>query len=89
MREIIESLRLEYKVGLSHDCIARASGLSKGVVGKYVILAQAQGVPGRYQRAWMRRVWKSGCPWPRHRLHALPKWTTSRQRSQRPTTVAL
>tara|TARA_R110000850_G_scaffold47206_12_gene118256 strand:- start:3111 stop:3482 length:372 start_codon:yes stop_codon:yes gene_type:complete len=44
MRKIIEVLRLKYETGLSHERVARACGLSKGVVGKYVSLAQAQGV---------------------------------------------
>ena len=44
MRQIIEVLRLKYEAGLSHERIARACGLSKGVVGKYVNLAQAHDV---------------------------------------------
>ena len=44
MRQITEVLRLKYEAGLSHERIARACGLSKGVVGKYVSLAQVQGV---------------------------------------------
>lgn len=44
MRQITEVLRLKYEAGLSHERIARACGLSKGVVGKYVSLAQIQGV---------------------------------------------
>ena len=44
MRQIIEVLRLKYEAGLSHERIARAYGLSKGVVGKYVSLATAQGI---------------------------------------------
>lgn len=44
MRQIIEVLRLKYEAGLSHERIARAYSLSKGVVGKYVSLAQAHGV---------------------------------------------
>jgi len=44
MRDIIEVLRLKYDAGLSHARIAAACGLSKGVVGKYVSLAQAQGI---------------------------------------------
>jgi transposase len=44
MRQIIEVLRLKYEAGLSHERIARACGLSKGVVGKYVSLAHAQDV---------------------------------------------
>lgn len=44
MRQIIEVLRLKYETGLSHERIARACGLSKGVVSKYVSLAHVQGV---------------------------------------------
>ena len=44
MRQIIEVLRLKYEAGLSHERIARACNLSKGVVGKYVNLAQAHGI---------------------------------------------
>ena len=44
MRQITEVLRLKYEAGLSHERIARACGLSKGVVGKYVSLTQAQGL---------------------------------------------
>lgn len=40
MRTITEVLRLKYDAGLSHEKIARACGLSKGVVSKYVSLAQ-------------------------------------------------
>nr|WP_198034099.1 hypothetical protein [Acidihalobacter ferrooxydans] len=44
MKPIIEILRLKYEAKLSHEKIARACGLSKGVVSKYVNLAKAQGV---------------------------------------------
>ncbi|RDB42901.1 IS21 family transposase [Halomonas sp. DQ26W] len=44
MRTITEVLRLKYDAGLSHEKIARACGLSKGVVSKYVSLAQVAGV---------------------------------------------
>jgi|GEM_PF-1808338 len=44
MRTIIEVLRLKYDAGLSHEKIARACGLSKGVVSKYVSLAQVAGI---------------------------------------------
>ena len=45
MRQITEVLRLQYEVGLGHGCIARACGLSKRVVGKYVSTSTG---PGRY-----------------------------------------
>jgi len=44
MRKICEVLRLKYEARLSHEKIARAVGLSKGAVGKYVNLAKALGV---------------------------------------------
>jgi transposase len=44
MKKIIEVLRLKYEAKLSHDKIARACGLSKGVVGKYVSATQALGL---------------------------------------------
>lgn len=44
MRTIIEVLRLKYDARLSHDKIARSCGLSKGVVSKYVSLAQVAGL---------------------------------------------
>ena len=44
MRTITEVLRLKYDAGLSHEKIARACGLSKGVVSKYVSLAQVAGL---------------------------------------------
>ena len=57
MRQIIEVLRLKHEVGLSHDRIARACGLSKGVVGKYVSQAQAKGItwplPEDADEAWL------------------------------------
>jgi transposase len=42
MRKITEVLRLKFETKLSHEKIGQAVGLSKGVVGKYVSLAQAQ-----------------------------------------------
>ena len=44
MRKITEVLRLKFEAKLSHAKIARAVGLSKGAVNKYVSLAQAQGL---------------------------------------------
>lgn len=44
MRKIKECLRLKLDCGLSHERIARALGLSKGVVSKYVARAQAVGL---------------------------------------------
>jgi hypothetical protein len=45
MRKINDVLRLKLEAGLSHDRIAAALGLSKGVVAKYASLAAAD-------RAW-------------------------------------
>jgi len=44
MRKIREILRFKYEVKLSHGKIASALGVSKGVVTKYVSLAQARGI---------------------------------------------
>lgn len=78
MRQIIEVLRLKYEAGLSHERIARACGLSKGMVGKYVSLARLMTSPGRCQRMWMRCVWKRCCSRPRPHPHALPNLITFR-----------
>ena len=48
MSKIIEVLRLKYDARLSHARIARAVGLSKGAVGKYVSLAAAVGRVGSW-----------------------------------------
>lgn len=44
MKKIIEVLRLKYEARLSHEKIARACGLSKGAVGKYVSATHALGI---------------------------------------------
>ncbi len=44
MKKIIEVLRLKFGVGLSHEKISRACGISKGAVSNYVSLAQARGL---------------------------------------------
>lgn len=44
MKKIIEVLRLKHEAKLSHQKIARACGLSKGAVSKYVSLAAAHGI---------------------------------------------
>src|SRR5208283_4689996 len=41
MRSIRELYRLKYEAGLSHERIARVLSISKGVVAKYVGLAEA------------------------------------------------
>ena len=44
MRQLTDILRLKYEAQLSHAKIAAALGLSKGVVSKYVSLAEAKGI---------------------------------------------
>lgn len=44
MRKITEVLRLKFEARLSHATIARAVGLSKGAINKYISLAQARGL---------------------------------------------
>lgn len=44
MRKIKECLRMKWSCGLSHDTIAKALGLSKGVVTKYAQLAVVAGL---------------------------------------------
>ena len=44
MRNIKECLRLKFKAGLSHEKIAQALQLSKGVVSKYVTAASETGL---------------------------------------------
>ena len=44
MRNIKECLRLKFEAGLSHEKIARALQLSKGVVSKYVLAASRTGL---------------------------------------------
>jgi transposase len=44
MRKIKECLRLKWSCGLSHEQIAKALGLSKGVISKYAQLAEAVGL---------------------------------------------
>ena len=44
MRQIRQALRLHLEAGLSYAQIARAVGLGKGTVGKFILLARAAGV---------------------------------------------
>lgn len=44
MKKLTEILRLKFEAKLSHEQIARACGVSKGVVGKYANLAKAHGL---------------------------------------------
>lgn len=45
MRQIRELLRLKYESGLSHEKIARALSISKGVIAKYVRRLERTGLP--------------------------------------------
>lgn len=44
MRQIRQALRLHLEAGLSYAQVARALGLGKGTVGKFVMLARAAGI---------------------------------------------
>lgn len=44
MRQIRQALRLHFEAGLSYAQIARALGIGKGTVGKFILLARAAGV---------------------------------------------
>jgi hypothetical protein len=44
MRHIRQALRLHLEAGLSYGQIARAVGIGKGTVGKFIVLARAAGV---------------------------------------------
>ena len=44
MRKIRELIRLKYEAGLSHEQIARALAISKGVVAKYVARLERSGL---------------------------------------------
>ena len=52
MKKIHEVLRLHYEAKLSHRKIARACGMSKGVVSKYLALAKARGIPWPLPAGW-------------------------------------
>ena len=70
MRKITEVLRLKFEAKLSHATIARAVGLSKGAVNKYVSLAQARGLSWPLPEGLERRVWRRGCTRRGRRRHA-------------------
>jgi hypothetical protein len=61
MRNIKECLRLKFEADLSHEKIARALQLSKGVVSKYIKAARYTGP------AWPSLAlldgWRSAPPW--------------------------
>ena len=55
LRMIKDVIRLKWDAGLSHEQIAAALGVSKGVVGKYVSLAAAVGLNWEQVRDWDER----------------------------------
>ena len=64
MRNIKEVLRLKPEGHqLSHQQIAAALGISKGVVTKYVGLATPQGWTGRESEIRMKPRWSDACWW--------------------------
>ena len=70
MRKIKEILRLKHQVKLSNPKIALACGVSKGVVNKYLNLAEAKGVIWQSRRRLTRLRWKNCCSRPsRNRPH--------------------
>ena len=81
MSKITEVLRLKYDARLSHAQIARAVGLSKGAVGKYVSLPTAVGVSawplpeGLDEAALERRLFPAS---PGHRVAVRRAGTGSR-----------
>ncbi len=52
MKKINDVLRLHYEANLSHRKIARACGISKGIVSKYLALAKARGIPWPLPEGW-------------------------------------
>ena len=78
MSKITEALRLKFDARLSHATIARATGLSKGVVTKYVGLATAAGLDrwplpdGLDEAALERRLFADAEPAPSAYLE--PDW---------------
>jgi PAS domain S-box-containing protein len=75
--DVREILRLKMQVGLSHQQIADATGLSKGVIGKYLGMAAKQGLdwPGvclLSEAGLMQRLQKGAQRRPRS--HVLPDY---------------
>ena len=58
MRNIKECLRLKFEAGLSHEKIARALQLSKGVVSKYIAAARVAGLDWPALVHWTRPRWR-------------------------------
>ena len=63
MRKIKDVLRLKFDAKLSHQQIADALGLSKGVVTKYAGLAVAAGLDWLAMQSMDEGRWSGGC-WP-------------------------
>ena len=55
LRMIKDVIRLKWEAGLSHEQIAAALSVSKGVVAKYVGLASAAGLDWESVRGWEER----------------------------------
>src|SRR6266481_6944828 len=55
LRMIKDVIRLKWEAQLSHEQIAAALGVSKGVVSKYVGLASAAGLDWQTVREWDER----------------------------------
>lgn len=56
LRMIKDVIRLKWDAQLSHEQIAAALGVSKGVIGKYVGLAAAAGLDWERVRDWDERL---------------------------------
>ena len=52
MKKVNDVLRLHYEANLSHRKIARACGISKGIVSKYLALAEDRGIPWPLPDGW-------------------------------------
>ena len=69
MRKIKDVLRLKLDAKMSHQQIAGALGISKGVVTKYVGLGAAAGVDWTTAQGFDETAW-SGASWSRQNDHA-------------------
>ena len=61
MRKLKDALRLKFEGGQSHQQIAGALGLSKGVVTKYAGLAVAAGLDWPAIQPWTKPRWSDAC----------------------------
>jgi hypothetical protein len=76
MRKIKDVLRLKLDAKLSHQRIATALGISKGVVSKYVGLAAAVDLDWRPCKHWTKLHWSGACSWRRNSLASTYSLTT-------------